>query len=76
MKINYSRQSVKFLSKQDKITQKRIISAISKLPAGDVRKLQGRTGYRLRVGDFRIIFDVDGNILYIEKIDNRGQIYK
>lgn len=76
MKINYSRQSVKFLSKQDKITQKRIISAINKLPAGDVRKLQGRTGYRLRVGDFRIIFDVDGNILYIEKIDNRGQIYK
>ena len=76
MKINYSRQSAKFLSKQDKITQKRIISAINKLPAGDVRKLQGRTGYRLRVGDFRIIFDIDGNILYIDKIDNRGQIYK
>ena len=76
MKINYSRQSAKFLSKQDKITQKRIIFAINKLPAGDVRKLQGRTGYRLRVGDFRIIFDIDGNILYIDKIDNRGQIYK
>lgn len=76
MKINYSRQSAKFLSKQDKITQKRIISAVNKLPAGDVRKLQGRTGYRLRVGDFRIIFDIDGNILYIDKIDNRGQIYK
>lgn len=76
MKINYSKQSVKFLSKQDKITQKRIIEAINKLPNGDVRKLQGRTGYRLRAGNFRVIFDRDGNILHIEEIDNRGQVYK
>lgn len=76
MQINYSKQAVKFLSKQNKIVQKRIIDAINKLPSGDVRKLQGRTGYRLRVGNFRIIFDTSGNILYIEEIDNRGQIYK
>ncbi len=76
MKINYSKQSVKFLKKQDRITQKRIIDAINKLPNGDVKKMQGRAGYRLRVGNFRIIFDLAGNILYIEEIDNRGQIYK
>ncbi|MCI9101510.1 MAG: type II toxin-antitoxin system RelE/ParE family toxin [Lachnospiraceae bacterium] len=76
MKINYSKQSAKFLSKQDKITQKRIIEAINKLPNGDVRKLQGRSGYRLRVGNFRVIFDREGNILHIEEIDNRGQVYK
>lgn len=76
MEISYSKQAAKFLSKQDRISQKRIITAINKLPAGDVRKLQGRPGYRLRVGDFRIIFDITGSILYIEKIDNRGQIYK
>ena len=76
MKINYSKQSAKFLSKQDKITQKRIIEAINKLPNGDVRKLQGRSGYRLRVGNFRVIFDREGNILHIEEIDNRGKVYK
>lgn len=76
MKINYSKQALKFLSKQNKIVQKRIIDAINKLPNGDVRKLQGRSGYRLRVGNFRIIFSTSGNILYIEEIDNRGQIYK
>ena len=76
MKINYSKQSAKFLSKQDKITQKRIIEAINKLPNGDDRKLQGRSGYRLRVGNFRVIFDREGNILHIEEIDNRGQVYK
>ncbi len=76
MDIHFSKQSIKFLKKQDSITRKRILKAIYDLPAGDVRKLQGHNGYRLRVGDFRIIFDKDGNILYIERIDNRGQVYK
>lgn len=76
MKIQYSKQAVKFLSKQDKIIQNRIINAINNLPNGDVLKLQGRSGYRLRVGSFRIIFDKYGNILYIIDIDNRGQVYK
>ncbi len=52
------------------------MEAINKLPQGDVKKLQGQENYRLRVGDYRIIFDKNGEILYIEKIDNRGQVYK
>jgi len=76
LKIQYSKQAVKFLSKQDKITQNRIINAINNLPNGDVLKLQGRLGYRLRVGSFRILFDKSGNVLYIIEIDNRGQVYK
>jgi mRNA interferase RelE/StbE len=27
---------------------------------GDVKKLSGRNGYRMRVGDYRVIFDEDG----------------
>lgn len=76
MEIHYSKQAIKFLKKQDKPTIIRMINAINSLPAGDVKKLQGQPGYRLRVGDFRIIFDRNGDILYIEKIDNRGQVYK
>ncbi len=76
MEIQYSKQAVKFLKKQDMVTRKRIVNAISFLPSGDVKSLRGRNEYRLRVGDFRIIFDKQGNILYIERIDSRGQIYK
>lgn len=76
MDIHYSKQAVKFLKKQDAITSRRIINAIHNLPSDDVKKLKGESGYRLRVGDFRVIFDKSGNVLYIEKIDNRGQIYK
>lgn len=76
MDIQYSKQAIKFLKKQDKPTRKRIVTAINLLPAGDVKHLQGQNGYRLRVGDYRVIFDIHGNILYIEKIGNRGQVYK
>ena len=76
LEIQYSKQAIKFLKKQDVIARKRIVNAINLLPAGDVKTLQGRNGYRLRVGDYRIIFDMDGNNLLIEAIGNRGQIYK
>lgn len=76
MEVQYSKQAEKFLKKQDTVTRNRLRAAIHNLPAGDVKKLQGRSGYRLRVGDFRVIFDKNGNVLYIERINNRGEIYK
>lgn len=75
--IIYSKKAAKFLKKQDVPTRKRLVTAISKLPQeGDIKKLQGADGYRLRVGDFRVIFDVNGIIIDIIEIGNRGQIYK
>lgn len=74
--IHYSKQAAKFLAKQTKNTQNRIISAILLLPAGDVKKLKNQPHFRLRVGDFRVIFNDDGFVIEIYKIDNRGQIYK
>lgn len=76
MQIVYSKKAVKFLKKQTRSVQIRILTAISNLPSGDVKKLQGRCGYRLRVGTFRIIFDSDGSIIDIIDIENRGQVYK
>ena len=76
MEIQYSRQAEKFLKKQPADISLRIRTAIHKLPRGDVKKLKGYDKYRLRIGDYRVIFDKMGNVLYIEKIDNRGQVYK
>ena len=66
MEIYYSKQAEKFLKKQRTITRNRIRNAIQNLPAGDVKKLQGINGYRLRVGNYRIIFSRNDNVLYIE----------
>lgn len=76
MNIQYSKQALKFLAKQDAPSQKRIQQAITALPQGDVKKLQGQPSYRLRVGDYRIIFNYEGQVILIIKIGNRGQIYK
>ncbi len=42
------------------------------------RKLKGRKGYRIRVGDYRIIYDIFDSILLIEVIDlgHRKEIYE
>ena len=75
--ISYSKKAIKFLKRQDVPSQKRLIAAISRLPLeGDIKKLQGIDGYRLRVGNFRVLFNVDGIIIDIIDIGNRGQIYK
>lgn len=75
--IIYSKKAEKFLKKQDTPTKRRLVTAIGKLPfEGDIKKLQGTNGYRLRVGNFRVLFDVNGIIIDIIEIGNRGQIYK
>ncbi len=47
-------------------------------PVLDIKKLTGRTGYRLRVGDWRILFDKEEEIkiISIEAINARGDVYK
>jgi mRNA interferase RelE/StbE len=54
------------------------LQAIQKTPPeGDIKKLQGRNGYRVRTGGWRILFDKlpDGTI-DVYKIAPRGGAYK
>ena len=41
----------------------------------NVKKLHGREGFRLRVGNWRVIFDENGDVLDVLDIDSRGSIY-
>lgn len=64
----------------DRLMQARVTAALERLAStgyGDVKKLQGRPhDFRLRVGKWRVFFDLDmpGTIL-VTGIDNRGQAY-
>ena len=79
-KIEIDKRAVKFIVKQPKLQRERILSAIYKLPHfGDIKAMQGHMGYyRLRVGDYRIIYTVDNNVLlvHVVAVGNRGDIYK
>ena len=61
------------LSTKDKV---RIVKAIYKLPSGDIKPLQGEDGFRLRVGDWRIVYDIIGDEITVYDVGNRGDIYK
>ena len=70
---------IRFIEKQDKVQRIRIYKAIYNLPNGDVKKLAGcKNEYRLRVGDYRIIYELNQNelVVIVTRANNRGQIYK
>ena len=72
-------KALKFIEKQDRFQRIRIYKAIYNLPNGDVKKMAGcKNEYRLRVGNYRIIYEQNQNefIILITKAENRGQIYK
>ena len=76
-KINIKKKAQKFISKQDK--QIRLYKSIYNLPNGDIKLLKGyKTKYRLRVGEYRVIFEWIENeiIINVTDADNRGDVYK
>lgn len=75
--IFFSRSSLKALKRMDTITKQRMKSAIEGIPEGDIKKLKGYSiAYRLRVGGYRILFDMDGENIFIQDILPRGSAYK
>lgn len=78
----WSKKSLQQLKKLPFVISKRIISAIDDLIedpiSKEVRKLKGTTYYRLRVGDYRVIFDIDKKhlIILILIVGYRKNIYK
>lgn len=79
--IRYVRTALKALrrmpSDQAELVRKKI-EIYAEHPAAmrnNVKQLRGRPGFRLRVGDWRVIFDEDGTVLAILDIGPRGSIY-
>ncbi len=85
MEVRYSKPALKVLSKLDIATRNRILAGIDGLtqkpPIGDVKQLQGTDNdFRLRIGKYRIIYHYTNEgqceILFIDRIGSRGDIYK
>ncbi len=81
-KIFIERSAQKSLSKIPNPNRNRIIESISGLstiprPQG-AKKLTGRDAWRIRVGNYRIIYEIhdDKVIILIVKIGHRRDVYK
>lgn len=81
--LKYSKNAAKEISKLDNLVKRKIKEAIeTKLltePLANSLKLQDfevKGARRLRVGNYRVIFYLDKNILEILRIGHRKEIYK
>ncbi len=79
--IIFSQKAKKQLFKLEKNTQERIIVALERIrirPEDFITKLIGDPGYKLRVGDYRLIMDIDNNnlLILVIKVGHRKDIYK
>lgn len=79
--LDFSKQALKELEKINEPFYSNIKQAIFKLienprPQG-YKKLKGRTGYRIRTGNYRIIYDIFDNELIVDIITlgHRKDIY-
>jgi mRNA interferase RelE/StbE len=85
MVIKYSEKAVKQIKqihKGDKKSAKMIIDGIEAYPRNpggvfDIKILKGKYGEfkRLRVGKYRIIFDDDGNVMFVYEVKHRQEAY-
>jgi mRNA interferase RelE/StbE len=77
--IFYEKEALKELDKLEPSISRRIIKKIDEMsenpPSCDIKKLKASNDYRLRVGDYRIIFIFERNLIKIIKIGHRQQIY-
>ena len=81
--IQFTRQAIKALRKMPANEAGAIRSKIQELAsnpfaAPNVKSLAGRPGYRLRIGDWRVIYEVAQNeqAIFILKIAQRGGAYR
>ena len=77
----YTRRAGKDIEKLDAATQRRIKRKLEKFKLspfqyGERLSTTELGSYRFRVGDYRVIFDVDGANLVILRVGHRREIYR
>ena len=78
--VLFSDLAVKQLKKLDEDIRRRIIATLERIrirPEAYLRKLVGDDGYRLRVGDYRVIVDLDKEklIILVLRMGHRKNAY-
>ena len=77
--LRFQNRALKDLRQLDKHLSKRIVDKIEIMAEdlkGDVKKLTDHSPqYRLRIGDYRVLFDIEDETILIQRIRNRREVY-
>ncbi len=81
--IEYTRDALKTLAKMPRDVRELVARKVEEMArdpfgAANVKKLIGQPGYRLRVGDWRVLYDVDSGrvVVRVLRIGPRGGVYE
>lgn len=81
--VEISRGAAKALKTLDRRAQVRIVARLQELAESprprDAKKLQGEAGvYRVREGDYRILYEIFDKrlLIYVLKIGHRREVYR
>lgn len=79
MRIEFKPRAVKDINSLDRLVARRILEKVRGLEnglSGDVKRLTNFTPeYRLRVGDYRVLFEIEGDRVIIYRVRHRSQAY-
>ena len=80
MKVVLEKKAAKYIQRLNEPVKSNISNALGGLsfepPQGDIKKLQGRNDYRLRIGKYRILYRIEPDTVIVTNIAPRGQAYK
>ena len=78
--IEWKEHPLRELERLDGSMARRILKKVEELSENpfskDIKKLKGSDDFRLRVGDYRIIFAIEQNTIQILKVGHRKNIYE
>ena len=75
--IAFTTAALRQWTKLTPATRERIkakLEAFATTGAGDVKRLKGQEGCRLRIGDWRVVF-IDGSTVIVVAVGHRREIY-
>ncbi|PJC44586.1 plasmid stabilization protein [Candidatus Pacearchaeota archaeon CG_4_9_14_0_2_um_filter_39_13] len=77
--IHWEEKALHELEKLDSKVSSRIFKKVESLKEGlhlsDIKRLKNSDYFRLRVGDYRIIFSFEDNTITVWKVGHRNHIY-
>ena len=78
-KISFEKRALLELRKLDKFLARRIIKKIMGLKedpfSKDIKRLKNQTSFRLRVGDYRVLFLILKDEIKVLKVGHRKNVY-
>ncbi|MBS3933565.1 MAG: type II toxin-antitoxin system RelE/ParE family toxin [Truepera sp.] len=79
-RVVFKPRAIKDLERLPDKDQRRVLEAIERMRdnlTGDVKKLANLTPeYRLRVGSYRVLFEVEDNEVVIYRVQQRKDVYR